>query len=211
MFTKLGQIWPKLNYINGLHDVSRVPKAKQDRDYKPSLQDVKGSCNLKPRDLTTPAHAGKFQDFTGPDCSQKISFSSSVQYRNMNPSTFRFLLVVAGLACRVQSSYQDPPDWTPPPIPKATPLQYGNHIEQQCGVQFRRGWNYDGTCIFHSSVDQCEDGIGVRTRKRSRRPCPRDPDSLEERRKLLPIHLVNHQLILRPLSRVSMLHSSSVR
>lgn len=129
----------------------------------------------------------------------------------MNPSTFRFLLVVAGLVCTVQSSYKDPPEPILPPTPALKPERYGNHVEQMCRVDFRRGWNYEGTCQLPSSVDQCTDGLSVRTRDESRRPCPIDFYSEGQRRKMLPIHLVNDQLISDPPSRVPMLHSPSVR
>lgn len=106
----------------------------------------------------------------------------------MNPSTSRFLLVVATLVCTVQSSYRDPTNPILPLTPAAQPAQYGNHMEQLCGVDFVGGWSYDGTCVFPASVDQCKDGIGVRTTSRSRRPCPIiDLDSEKQRRKMLAV------------------------
>lgn len=103
----------------------------------------------------------------------------------MNPFTFEFLLVVATLVCTVQSSYKDPPEPTPPTRPTFEPERYGNHLEQMCGVDFRRGWSYDGTCVLPSSADQCTDGVGVRTRASSRRPCP--VINWGDKRNMLPI------------------------
>ena len=104
----------------------------------------------------------------------------------MNPSTSRFLLVVAALVCNVQSSFRDPTHPILPPTPAAHPARYGNHIEQLCGIDFVGGWSYDGTCVFPSSADQCMDGIGVRTTDRSRRPCPIiDLDSENQRSKMI--------------------------
>lgn len=106
----------------------------------------------------------------------------------MNPSTSRFLLVVAALVCTVQSSFKDPTNPNLPLTPATHPARYGNHIEQLCGVDFVGGWSYDGNCVFPSSADQCMDGIGVRTTNRSRRPCPIiDLDSEKQRRKILPV------------------------
>lgn len=120
----------------------------------------------------------------------------------MNHPTFKLLLIVAGLVYAVQSSYADPPEPILPKTPQAKPEQYGNHIEQKCGIKLYGGWNYEGTCEFPISVDQCEDGLSVRNRSRARRPCPIEwnsqPDRGEEddedepepepRRKTLSIH-----------------------
>lgn len=99
-----------------------------------------------------------------------------------HPTFFRLLLlVVVGLVCTVQSSYRDPPEPSSPPIRAAEPAQYGNHIEQVCGITIGGGWTYDGTCQFPVvSVDQCEDGMSVRTKSWSKRPCPVDQSSDSE-------------------------------
>lgn len=120
----------------------------------------------------------------------------------MNQPTFKLLLIVAGLLYTVQSSYKDPPEPLLPQTPAAKPEQYGNHIEQKCGIKIGGGWTYEGTCQFPVSVDQCEDGLSVRTKSWSRRPCPidrnsqQDDDENEPRRKTLSIHLVQDRLIL---------------
>lgn len=133
----------------------------------------------------------------------------------MNPFIFKFLLVVATLVCTVQSSYKDPPGPILAPTPDAEPQRYGNHIEQMCGVDFRGGWNYEGTCVFPSSVDQCTDGVGVRTKNWSRRPCPINSNEGEaQRRKMLPkctFQFSERLTHLDPLSRLFVLHSPSVR
>lgn len=127
----------------------------------------------------------------------------------MNHPTFKSLLVVAGLVCTVQSSYKDPPDPILPATPAAKPEQYGNHIEQICGITIGGGWSYEGTCEFPLSVDQCEDGISIRTKSWSKRPCSIDrqsqsdseeegeeQDEDEQRRKTLFIHFVQYRLFL---------------
>lgn len=125
----------------------------------------------------------------------------------MNHSTFKSLLIVAGLVCTVQSSYKDPSEPILPHTPEAKPEQYGNHVEQKCGVILGGGgWNYEGTCEFPISADQCEDGLSVRTKSWSKKPCPIDwhsqSDNEEEkhegepRRKTLSIHFVQDLLIL---------------
>ena len=139
---------------------------------------------------------------------------------------------MAGLVCTVQSSYIDPPEPSRPPIPPAEPAQYGNHIEQVCGIKIGGGWTYDGTCQFPVSVDQCENGMSVRTKSWSKRPCPVDESSVSEededepRRKketLIQNHFLRFfakktvlfflfsDFFFANLSRVSMLHSPSVR
>lgn len=125
----------------------------------------------------------------------------------MNYPTFKFLLVVAGLVCTVQSSFKDPPEPILPGTPTPKPEQYGNHIEQMCEITMGGGWTYEGTCQFPLSVDQCEDGISMLKKSRSRRPCPIDwhrqsvveeggeeQDENEPRRKTLFIHLVQDRL-----------------
>lgn len=121
----------------------------------------------------------------------------------MNHPTFKLLLVVAGLVCTVQSSYKDPPEPILPGTPAPRPEQYGNHIEQKCEITMGSGWTYEGTCQFPVSVDQCENGISMLKKSRSKRPCPIDwhrqsvseeegqeLDEDEPRRKTLFIHLV---------------------
>lgn len=123
----------------------------------------------------------------------------------MNHPVFKLLLVVAGLVCTVQSSYADPPVPILPPTPAAQPEQYGNHIEQKCGVKIGDSWNYEGTCEFPVSADQCEDGLSVRTKSWGKRPCPIDPsvpdedqdDEKEPRRKTRSIHFVQDRLVFR--------------
>lgn len=125
----------------------------------------------------------------------------------MNHPNFKLLLVVAGLVCTVQSSFKDPPEPILPGTPAPMPEQYGNHIEQKCEITIGGGWTYEGTCQFPVSVDQCEDGISMIKRSRSKRPCPidwhsqsvseeegKEQDEEEPRRKTLFIHFVQDRL-----------------